>query len=143
MCVFNDGTYIIFLKKHIDAVKQFAESFEGFEELALTFKRVKNILEKAERSYGVDPDLFRAKCESELWNLYQECEASIEEAVARGDYDKAFSILNRFRDPVDLFFDEVEILTKESERLRENRLALLQAIERLFLKVADFSKFSV
>jgi len=37
----------------------------------------------------------------------------------------------------------VEILTKEDDRLRENRLGLLQAIEAVFLKVADFSKFSV
>jgi glycyl-tRNA synthetase beta subunit len=44
---------------------------------------------------------------------------------------------------VDAFFEGVEILTKENEVLKNNRVALLQDLSRLFLKVADFSKFSV
>ena len=40
-------------------------------------------------------------------------------------------------------FDGVEILTKKDLRLRDNRVGLLQALSRLFLQLADFSKFSI
>jgi glycyl-tRNA synthetase beta chain len=57
-------------------------------------------------------------------------------------YD-ALNLLVRLRKPVDDFFDGVEVLTKEDDRLRENRVGLLQYLSSLFLSVADFSKFSV
>ncbi|RLB44261.1 MAG: glycine--tRNA ligase subunit beta [Deltaproteobacteria bacterium] len=131
------------LKTRVEAVKQFSESSPEFEPLALTFKRVKNILKKADKEYAVDPGLFREKCEKDLWAFYGKFKPEVEEAVNQGDYEKAFETLSKFRNPVDSLFEDVEILTKENDRLRENRLGLLQAIEKLFLLVADFSKFSI
>ena len=49
----------------------------------------------------------------------------------------------KLRRPVDDFFDNVEILTKDDQALRKNRIGLLQQLSRFFLKVADFSRFSV
>jgi len=46
------------------------------------------------------------------------------------------------REPVDELFDGVEIMTKENPRVRNNRVGLLQELARLFLSLADFSKFS-
>ena len=131
------------LKPCIDAVKKFAETAPEFESLALTFKRVRNILKKAESKYEVDTALLREQCESDLWHLYNELKEKVEAEVTRGNYERVFEMLNSFREPIDRLFDDVEILTKEDDRLRENRLGLLQAIEAVFLKVADFSKFSV
>jgi glycyl-tRNA synthetase beta subunit len=37
----------------------------------------------------------------------------------------------------------VEILTKEEPKLRNNRVGMLQNVARLFLTLADFSKFSI
>jgi len=37
----------------------------------------------------------------------------------------------------------VEILTKESEALKANRIGVLQQLSGLFLSVADLSKFSI
>jgi len=45
--------------------------------------------------------------------------------------------------PVDDFFNGVEILTKESGELKNNRVGMLQELSRLFLKIADFSKFAI
>ncbi|MBW1859932.1 MAG: hypothetical protein JRI70_07635, partial [Deltaproteobacteria bacterium] len=43
--------------------------------------------------------------------------------------------------PVDSFFDGVMVLT-EDERLKQNRLALLEEIADLFNIFADFSRIS-
>ena len=38
---------------------------------------------------------------------------------------------------------EVEILKKENEALKANRIGLLQQLSKFFLSVADLSKFSI
>ena len=43
--------------------------------------------------------------------------------------------------PIDEFFDQVMVMV-EDEAIRQNRLALLDQIGRLFLKIADFSKLA-
>ena len=131
------------LRPRIEAIRRFAQAREEFEGLATTFKRVKNILKKAQRRYEVDPGLFKQRCEAELWNLYQASREGLQDAVKEGNYNRAFEMLRDFRAPVNKLFEEVEILTKEDERLKENRLGLLQAVKQLFLRVADFSKFSI
>ena len=63
--------------------------------------------------------------------------------VERGDYFEALNLMVRLRKPVDDLFDGVEILTKEDTQLRNNRVGMLQSLARLFLGLADFSKFSI
>ena len=46
------------------------------------------------------------------------------------------------RDSVDEFFDNVKVMD-DDERLRKNRLALLQSISNLFLETADISRLQV
>jgi glycyl-tRNA synthetase beta chain len=55
------------------------------------------------------------------------------------EYGKALDVILRMKEPVDVFFDEVLVMT-EDESLKQNRLNLLSAISRLFLQVGDFSK---
>jgi glycyl-tRNA synthetase beta chain len=43
------------------------------------------------------------------------------------------------KEPVDVFFDEVMVMTEDAA-LQQNRLNLLSAISRLFLRVGDFSR---
>jgi len=43
--------------------------------------------------------------------------------------------------PIDEFFDEVMVMV-EDEAVRNNRLALLDEIGKLFLRIADFSKLT-
>ena len=43
------------------------------------------------------------------------------------------------RAPVDRFFDQVLVMADDA-RLRDNRLALLQRLEALFLRIADISR---
>ena len=55
------------------------------------------------------------------------------------EYGKALDVILRMKEPVDIFFDEVMVMT-EDESLKQNRLNLLSAISGLFLQVGDFSK---
>jgi glycyl-tRNA synthetase beta chain len=49
--------------------------------------------------------------------------------------------MTQMRKPIDTFFDKVMVMV-EDEIIRNNRLALLDGIGRLFLKIADFSKLT-
>ncbi len=60
-----------------------------------------------------------------------------------GRFFQALGAMAELRKPVDLFFDGVEVMVKDNDALRKNRIGLLQQIESLVLLVADFSKFSI
>lgn len=131
------------LRSRIDQLKKFTSESREFQELALTFKRVTNILKKQVKPFEVDPVLFKETCESDLWETYQALKDNVHEYLERMDYYKALDLMVRLRKPVNEFFDGVEILTKENEALKANRIGVLQHLSRLFLSVADLSKFSI
>ena len=56
----------------------------------------------------------------------------------KGDYATALSSLASLREPVDNFFDEVMVMA-DDEAVRNNRLAMLNLLRNLFLRVADIS----
>ena len=58
-------------------------------------------------------------------------------------YFEALTLLVTLKGPVDEFFEGVEILTKQNEELKNNRVALLKELTQLFLSIADFSKFAI
>ncbi|UCB51159.1 MAG: glycine--tRNA ligase subunit beta, partial [Deltaproteobacteria bacterium] len=131
------------LRSRIDQLKKFMTESEEFKSLALTFKRVTNILRNQDELLPVDAHLFRESCESRLWEAYQALKDDIRVTVERGDYFEALNLMAQLRKPVDDLFDGVEILTKEDTQLRNNRVGILQNLARLFLGLADFSKFSI
>ena len=57
-------------------------------------------------------------------------------------YREGLRALSDLKDPVDRFFDHVVVMD-EHERIRNNRLALLNRIRKLFLDVADISHMRV
>ena len=131
------------LRSRIDQLRRFASESEEFHALTLTFKRVTNILKKQEKLFEVSPGLFSETCESALWEIYQGLKDEIHQCLEKGDYYEALDLMVRFRRPVDEFFDGVEILTRGSTALRENRVGVLQHLARLFLNFADFSKLTI
>ena len=54
------------------------------------------------------------------------------------DYSELLASLATLKAPVDEFFDNVMVMA-DAEKLRNNRLALLQALRELFLTTADIS----
>ena len=131
------------IRSRIDQLQNFMTASTEFESLVLTFKRINNILKKQEDAYDIDPGLFKSPSEFRLWEAYEKFRDEVVGSMERGAYFEALNILVQLRKPVDDLFDEVEILTKENPRLRNNRIGMLQHLARLFLSLADFSKFSI
>jgi glycyl-tRNA synthetase beta chain len=131
------------LRNRIDQLKKFASESDEFQELALTFKRASNILKKQTSLYKVDPALFQDACESSLWEVYQSLKGEVGRCLDKGAYYEALETMAGLRKPVDLFFDGVEVLTKDDKMLKENRVGILQHVAGLFMRVADLSKFSI
>lgn len=113
-----------------------------FDPLAVAFKRVVNIVEKQAkdvRATGVDPTLLSEEAEKSLCWAYDASRGRVETAVKGHDYAAALNDIAALKPAVDTFFDKVRVLADDA-KVRENRVALLTAIGRLFGGIADFSK---
>ncbi len=129
--------------KRVHAVDAFRKLPEAAS-LAAANKRIQNILKQAEDAVPakVDDTLFAADAE---WNLAAKAvglSPRVRDLLKRRDYTAAMTSLAGLRDSVDEFFDNVKVMD-DDERLRKNRLALLQSISNLFLETADISRLQV
>jgi len=114
-----------------------------FEPLAAAFKRVVNIIKKAEKFSlsHVDKKLFQDTSESKLYTAFNDVRKSVLDHLKHGRYEQVLIDIASLRDSVDAFFDGVLVMA-EDKNVRNNRLALLGHIAELFGKIADFSKLS-
>lgn len=133
-----DNFYHSYLRlKALDSLKNSAH----FEPMILIAKRVNNIL-RDQSSYRINPELFFEKAEKELYTTFSIIKKNVLPLISRGDFLRAQRFIFRMRSTVDNFFDNVLVMTEEN-RIRRNRLALLQGISKLFLQVADYSQVVV
>ncbi|WP_318485166.1 glycine--tRNA ligase subunit beta [Photobacterium leiognathi] len=125
--------------KRVKAVSHFRELDEA-ESLAAANKRVGNILAKfdGELPTTVDNSLLVEAAEKELAEKVTAVVSALEPVFAAGDYQTALTELASLREPVDAFFDNVMVMA-DDEKLKVNRLALLNLLRNQFLKVADIS----
>ena len=109
--------------------------------LAAANKRIRNILRKIETvlPFQVRPDLLIEEAEQALAGRLVELSSEAVPLMESGLYGEALSRLAGLREPVDTFFDQVLVMA-EDEGLRDNRIALLNELGSLFLRVADFSR---
>ena len=114
-----------------------------FEPLAVAFKRVVNIIRKADdhQKGGVDQKLFEHASEAALLTAYESVKSSVEGDLGKGLFNDALVKIASLRDPVDAFFEGVMVMA-DNDAVRQNRLALLGKIAALFGEFADFSKLS-
>jgi glycyl-tRNA synthetase beta chain len=115
-----------------------------FEPLAAAFKRVVNILRKAPENIANSPNtaLFQEPSETALFEAFHKVKEQVGQRMAGGDLEGALRVIADLRAPVDQFFNDVMVMADDQD-LRNNRLALLQAIAALFDRLADFSKIAV
>lgn len=104
-------------------------------------KRIANILRKAgeQPSPRVDPGLLIDPNERALAAALEELRQDVERLVTARRYAEALARLAALRPAVDAFFDHVLVMA-EDVRVRANRLALLAALQRLFLHMANLSR---
>jgi glycyl-tRNA synthetase beta subunit len=124
----------------IEAIHSIRQT-EDFKNLAIAFKRVKNII-KNEKKVEFNESLLIENAEKELYNLYKQNREKFLACVKSQNYQQAAKILAGFRPVVDRFFDEVLVMEKD-EKIKNNRVALLYVIDELFLNLIDFEKIVV
>lgn len=123
--------------KKIEAMEAF-KKHPDFEPLAIAFKRVVNILKDFEGG-TVDTSLFDDPAEGALYSAFMGIRETAGTLIDEGGYAEALSEMARLRSPVDSFFDQVMVMA-EDEKIRFNRLSLLEEMARLFFRIADFSR---
>jgi len=125
--------------KRIKAVSVFRELTVA-ESLAAANKRVGNILKKSSATNViVDEKLLSEDAEKNLYQILSSLSVAVEPMFDSGEYEKALSHLSSLRDPVDAFFDSVMVMA-EDEAIKNNRIALLNTMNQLFLRAADLSR---
>lgn len=111
-----------------------------FEPLAVAFKRVCNIVKELV-TVPVSEGLFQDPAEGELFRAFQAVSGRVGSKVAERDYLAALADIATLKGAIDAFFDKVMVMA-EDERVKNNRLALLQEIKGLFRDIADFAKIA-
>lgn len=132
--------------RRVEALGQFLDTEDGVNLLA-GYKRAANILrieeKKDGRAYDYAPDAALAAAGEPAERALAEALAKAREtasaAVAREDFAGAMQALSTLRAPVDAFFQDVTVNAPDP-KLRENRLALLNALRAATREVAEFAK---
>ncbi len=128
------------LLARVDAVHRVREEPE-FLSVVLAAKRISNILREAS-----DEDFEEARLkEPAEQDLHKKAEAlrnDIDRAETRGDYEQCLRDIAKLSEPLDRFFVEVLVMD-ENRQLRNNRIALLQAIQRMVSRTARLTEVVV
>ena len=124
--------------KRVKAVKSFKDLPEA-ENLASAYKRINNILSKANLGEGsVDKLLLSEKDEVVLATVLDTISPKVNKLYSEGDYTCALATLSELKEPVDNFFEHV-MVNADDPKIKENRLHLLVSLHDLIGKTADIS----
>jgi len=131
--------------ERIRAIREIRQT-PNFGPLAVSFKRIRKILEKAGPKEkwqlpGVNQDLFENEWERSLHHLAQEVARQADEHKRAGRYPQALRQIAGLRPAVDQFFEKVMVMA-EREDVRRNRLTLLLGLLGEFSTIADFSELA-
>lgn len=122
--------------KAVTAFRTLAET----ESLAAANKRIGNILKKTDEAIPgqVDTALLEEDAEKALHQQVETMAETVAPLFKARDYEAALKQLAGLREVVDSFFDAVMVMA-DDDKVRANRLALLNRLRNLFLEVADLS----
>lgn len=107
------------------------------ENLAAANKRVANILKEIDTGRLPAPDekSFELDAERALLDSLEKAQQAMQSADS---YEQQFLALADLQPVIDRYFDDVMVMTEDKTR-RENRLATVSTMRKLFLNLADFS----
>jgi len=115
-----------------------------FESISIAFKRMKNILRQATEAgrhaaENVDLKALQEPAERDLAIQAPKTAKAVAQLSEQRNYQQALLEISRLRPVIDHFFDKVMVMV-EDDRVRSNRLALLQSLLKEFSTIADFSE---
>ena len=140
----GDEDDLVRLLRRVDALAEFVDSDDGGN-LLVAFNRAANILKIEEKRDGrefsaeIDAAVFVQDEEKELAAALARAREDTDAALTKEDYVSAMHVMAALRTPVDNFFDNVTVNTKDAA-LRTNRLKLLSGIRQTSRAVADFNQ---
>jgi len=125
------------LELRIEALNK-VRATPDFEPLAASFKRIKNILKQAHVLSTAPPDekLLAPGPERTLYDAFERVR---EQLKTHPTYEAKLEAIASLRPEVDLFFDKI-LVNDADEKVRQNRLALLNSLLTEFSNIADFSE---
>jgi glycyl-tRNA synthetase beta chain len=131
--------------RRLEALKAIRKT-KNFEPLAVSFKRIRKILEKAGAPEGwrlsaVRPELFDAEAERALHSAAVSAAQRAAVDKRNGKYKEALQAIAEMRPAVDRFFQDVLVMA-ENDDVRRNRLTMLSELLREFSTIADFSEIA-
>ncbi|MEY4642996.1 MAG: hypothetical protein RLZZ227_2990 [Pseudomonadota bacterium] len=123
----------------IKAVSHFV-SLPQAQALAAANKRVSNILQKSSVKVGaaVDAAKLAEAAERALSDSVKSVQTRVDPLLKKSEFTPALAAMAELQPVVDAFFDAV-MVNVDDPAVRDNRLALLQELRALFLRVADIS----
>jgi glycyl-tRNA synthetase len=121
--------------KNIDELTRWTAR-PDWNEILPAFSRCVRITRELEKVNPVDPKLFQEPQEKELYKTWQDASAGIGESRS---IDVFLSRFVTMIPAINDFFDTVLVMA-EDQKVRDNRLGLLQAIAGLATGKADFSR---
>jgi len=110
---------------------------ESISHLIILHKRLKNIIKDFE-SFPFSEKNLKENEEQLLFDIFNESKSKIEDLILKNNYVQACSKILEMKPVIDNFFDKVLVMVKE-KKLKENRIALLQKIDEIISKIANFS----
>ena len=140
----GDEDDLVRLLRRVDALAEFVNSDDGGN-LLVAYNRAANILKIEEkrdgREFSVDINVaaFVQDEEKELSAALTKARDDTDAALSKEDYVSAMRAMAALRTPVDNFFNNVTVNTKDTA-LRTNRLKLLSGIRQTTRAVADFKQ---
>ena len=130
---------IITIEKLAKALGEYKQTPE-FASIAAGYKRINNILKKSEHTSDVyDNALFETDYERELAALIADKADQINREVSEENFTMAMTQLLTFSGPVDNFFENVMVMAKD-EKVKLNRLSLLNKLKGVFNMLGDLTK---
>ncbi|MCX7770041.1 MAG: glycine--tRNA ligase subunit beta [Proteobacteria bacterium] len=124
-------------KKIIEVMDKESRS-ELFNDLILGFKRVANITRGMENE-KFDVSLFKEEVENKLYNSYLKAKESINKIIEKKLFDEIPVVLANLKPVIDEYFESVLVMDKD-EIVKNNRLAFLVALRKVFSELMDFTK---
>jgi glycyl-tRNA synthetase beta chain len=128
------------LKARVDAVHRMRDE-PDFLSVVLAAKRIVNIVKDAPERPLDEPALVEP-AEKDLAAAFREMRSDIEESAATGDYLRCLRRIADLAPVLDRFFVEVLVMA-EDPGVRQNRIALLQAILRTISRTARLTEVVV
>jgi glycyl-tRNA synthetase beta chain len=136
----NSFGELLDIQHRIDALRT-AREWKDFGSIVIGFKRAMNILKGLTSTMEINPPLFSEPVEKNLYQSFLKARENISRFLSQKDYETALLEMTQMKKPIDEFFDGVMVMV-EDEAIRNNRLALLDEIGKVFLRIADFSKLT-